>query len=401
MIRFVQIHSLTSYPSALINRDDAGFAKRIPFGGVSRTRISSQCLKRHWRLFRGDHSLLDIQIPMSVRSRKSFEKFVAAPLRDSGIDPEIVETVVIRMMSAILGESEAKKKKKTKEDMLLESSQITVLGHKELNYFKEEASRLINDYDRSDKNETLEKFVDSRLSAKDFKKNLQALKTGAGLDAAMFGRMVTSDIMARVDSAVHVAHAFTVHQESSEADYFTACDDLLGSGEEKELGAGHINSTELTSGLFYGYTVIDVPQLVSNLEGVDPKDFLTADRSVAAEIVKRFIAITATVSPGAKVGSTAPYSYASMILAECGNSQPRTLSNAFLEPVSFSGSVLQNTYLALTKHLGEFNSMYSFYKSEARLAGINVPKSLMETLNVTYPCSVDELGRWVSGMIMG
>ncbi|MBN1880443.1 type I-E CRISPR-associated protein Cas7/Cse4/CasC [bacterium] len=401
MVRFIQIHSLTSFPSALLNRDDAGFAKRIPFGGVSRTRISSQCLKRHWRLFRGDHSLADIQIPMSIRSRRSFEKFVAAPLRDSGFEPEIVETVVIRMMNAILGESESKKKKKSKEETSLESSQITVLGSKELSYFKNEAARLINEYLASDKAEPFEKYIDKCLNSKDIKKNLQALKTGAGLDAAMFGRMVTSDILARVDAAVHVAHAFTVHQEASEADYFTACDDLMGSDDEKELGAGHINSTELTSGLFYGYSVIDIPQLVSNLEGVDPREFAEADRSVAAEIVKRFIAISATVSPGAKVGSTAPYNYASMMFVECGNSQPRSLANAFLNPVSFSGSILQNTYTALAEYLGEFKSMYPLYKMECLLAGIHLPKSLLDVLNLNHAYSIDELTQWASGKIMG
>ena len=41
-MRFLQIHTLTSYAAALLNRDDAGLAKRLPYGGVSRTRISSQ-----------------------------------------------------------------------------------------------------------------------------------------------------------------------------------------------------------------------------------------------------------------------------------------------------------------------------------------------------------------------
>ena len=43
--RFLQIHTLHSYPAALLNRDDSGRAKRMPFGGAVRTRISSQCLK--------------------------------------------------------------------------------------------------------------------------------------------------------------------------------------------------------------------------------------------------------------------------------------------------------------------------------------------------------------------
>ncbi|MCV5263720.1 type I-E CRISPR-associated protein Cas7/Cse4/CasC, partial [Escherichia coli] len=46
---FLQIHTLTAYPASLLNRDDAGLAKRIPFGNATRLRVSSQCLKRHWR----------------------------------------------------------------------------------------------------------------------------------------------------------------------------------------------------------------------------------------------------------------------------------------------------------------------------------------------------------------
>ena len=70
--RFLQIHTLTSYPAALLNRDDAGFAKRIPFGGSTRTRISSQCLKRHWRTFKGEYSLESLErTQMSIRSRKT------------------------------------------------------------------------------------------------------------------------------------------------------------------------------------------------------------------------------------------------------------------------------------------------------------------------------------------
>jgi CRISPR system Cascade subunit CasC len=47
--RFIQIHTLTSWSAVLLNRDDAGMAKRLPYGGAQRLRVSSQCLKRHWR----------------------------------------------------------------------------------------------------------------------------------------------------------------------------------------------------------------------------------------------------------------------------------------------------------------------------------------------------------------
>ena len=47
----------------------------------------------------------------------------------------------------------------------------------------------------------------------------------------LFGRMVTSDPAASTEAAIHVAHAFTVHAEQAETDYFTVVDDLSeGSG---------------------------------------------------------------------------------------------------------------------------------------------------------------------------
>ena len=56
-VRFLQIHSLHGYSAALLNRDDSGLAKRITYGGRVRTRVSSQCLKRHWRMADDVHAL--------------------------------------------------------------------------------------------------------------------------------------------------------------------------------------------------------------------------------------------------------------------------------------------------------------------------------------------------------
>ena len=55
--RFLQIHTLHSYPAALLNRDFSGLAKRMTYGGATRTRISSQCLKRHWRTVQDEFSI--------------------------------------------------------------------------------------------------------------------------------------------------------------------------------------------------------------------------------------------------------------------------------------------------------------------------------------------------------
>ena len=49
MSTFVQLHLLTSYPPACLNRDDLNRPKTAVMGGVQRLRVSSQSLKRAWR----------------------------------------------------------------------------------------------------------------------------------------------------------------------------------------------------------------------------------------------------------------------------------------------------------------------------------------------------------------
>jgi CRISPR system Cascade subunit CasC len=375
--RFVQIHFLTSYPASLLNRDDVGFAKRIPFGGVTRTRISSQCLKRHWRTFNGEHalsSLLAADESMSIRSRLTFDRYVITPLiQEHKVDAAVARAVTLAIMAEVLGKSEKAKKeasqegaeekkgKKSKEpdskEQSVETAQVTVLGRPEVDYLLAQARAICAEKPELDDKGKLTKEWQKKLavSLKQRKENLRVLGKAAGLDAALFGRMVTSDILARGDSAVHVAHPMTVHKEATETDYFSAVDDLLPAGE---LGAGHINTSELTSGLYYGYVVVDVPLLVSNLEGCEQKDWAKTDRTLAGNIIERLIHLAATVSPGAKLGATAPYAYANLVAVETGKAQPRTLANAFLVPVREQPNLVENAYRAMAEHIRELDAVY-------------------------------------------
>ena len=49
MSRFLQLHLLTFFPPANLNRDDTGRPKTAIVGGATRLRLSSQALKRAWR----------------------------------------------------------------------------------------------------------------------------------------------------------------------------------------------------------------------------------------------------------------------------------------------------------------------------------------------------------------
>lgn len=395
--RFLQLHLLTSYPAALLNRDDAGFAKRLPFGGTTRTRISSQCLKRHWRTHEGEFSLKNLGVDMAVRSRLTFQKYIYEPLLADGVSEALAQAITRELMAMVLGKS-PKAKGKGEEEVSLQTNQITVFGRPELEWLLAEGRAIAAE--NPDPKKVGEAF--KNRFGKDGKRNIEALaKAASGLDAALFGRMVTSDILARGDAAVHVAHAFTVHAEHSESDYFSAVDDLLQ--EEAGLGSGHINSTELTSGLYYTYLVVDLPLLVSNLEGCQRSEWESADRTLAARVLESLIQIVATVSPGAKLGSTAPHAYAHMVLAEMGNAQPRTLANAFLSAVKTSANapaLLENTYRALGEHLSELDRMYG-RRSSRKLAAIGPVEGLVHAVGVEEVVSLHTLANWVAQEVQG
>lgn len=398
---FVQIHALTSYPASLLNRDDVGFAKRIPFGGTVRTRISSQCLKRHWRNATGKHSLTALDVPKTVRSRLTFDVHICQPLIAEGLAEDVVIDVAEALMNEVLGQSEKAKKKADDADKsertVLKTSQITVLGQPEVAYLKDLVREICQQVTEPKK--AADEFkVAWKAKGKEAKKNLQALRHASGLSAAMFGRMVTSDMLARGDAAVHVAHAFTVHEEASESDYFSAIDDLLGLDGEEALGSGHIGNVELTSGLYYSYVVVDVGLLVSNLTGCEQPDWQKEDPHLAAEVTRRLVHLVATVSPGAKLGSTAPYSYAQLVLLEAGEAQPRSLANAFLKPVR-DRDLLQKSFDALATHAAEIDRMYG--DPPSRFLSAMGPSDAFEHALKLHTQPLTDASAWLASQLGG
>ncbi len=304
--RFLQIHTLNSYTAALLNRDDSGLAKRLPYGNALRTRISSQCLKRHWRIVEDPHALSVIDgAEAAYRSRELVTRKVIDPLRER-FPKEVVNVLEPEFQMAVYGDKGTTK----------ESRQTLLLGKPELDWLAKQAETLA----RNAKGDVDAAKVQVKEWKKDFKANIKAMRDvttlPAGLVSALFGRMITSDPGANITAPIHVAHSFTVHEEEQENDYFTAVDDLAG----EEPGADTIQDTEITSGLFYGYAVVDLPGLLSNLGG---------DAKLAGQVLHNLIYLIAEVSPGAKLGSTAPYGRASFMLLEAGDRQPRSLAEAY------------------------------------------------------------------------
>lgn len=339
---FLQIHSLVSYPASLLNRDDAGLAKRIPFGDATRLRVSSQCLKRHWR-----QALVPQlpNLPDGLRSRSFFTRAVLPRLTADGIPEERARALLQTLVNALI---------KGGVDQSGDMSQPVLFGLQEADYFVEIIRQA---HSEAPDDSAAVKRLAERLKSKEEKKNLEAMaKSAAGLTAALFGRMVTSDLLARVDAPVHVAHAFTVHAAETELDYFTVVDDL---NRDDETGTAHLNHSELGAGVYYCYVVVDVPLLVSNLAGAQPTDWRKHDPSTARKVLEALIRAIATRTPGAKLGSTAPYAYADLVLLEAGRQPPRALANAFLDAVpTRAGNVTQQAAERMAANLQRVDSMY-------------------------------------------
>ncbi len=383
--RFLQIHTLHSYPAALLNRDDSGLAKRMPFGGATRTRVSSQCLKRHWRMADDEFSVANIQGSQdAVRSREIVTRRIMQPLRETGqYSDEFLNGVEEEFQKGVYGSSGTTRS----------GRQPLLLGLPEVEYLQAHAKAICEahagDLDAAVEAAT-QLFSDRR--ANDHRDNFRAFRQSAslpgGLIGALFGRMVTSDPAANIEAAVHVAHAFTVHQEESESDYFSVVDDLQPADEDP--GADHIGDVELTAGIFYGYVVVDVPGLVSNLTGCEATDSQGADRELAAKVVEHLIHLIATVSPGAKLGSTAPYEYANLMLIEAGSRQPRSLANAFRAPVK---AQIADATDAISCHLSKLDDAYG--PREARgvvsLDDCDIPNAERRNL--------DDLASWAADAV--
>lgn len=345
---FLQIHTLTSYPASLLNRDDAGLAKRIPFGDATRLRVSSQCLKRHWREAMQRH----LDLPQATRSREFFSRIVFPRLVQEHRVPEeqardLTAHLVKKLISGGIDKNDP-----------LSMNQPALFGKPEADYFV----ALLAECAASSDEKQARACLDERLKAgkKNFKAMLKAAGYGnlySGFEGAMFGRFVTSDILARTDAAVHVAHAFTVHPIDTEMDYFTVVDDL---NRDEETGAAHAGDMELGAGLYYGYVVVDVPLLVSNFTGCDARDWQNQDHADVRRALEALIEAITTVSPGAKLGSTAPYARAELVLFEAGNGQPRTLANAYLRAVQTrtGDDPMRQAIAALGDYLQSLDAMY-------------------------------------------
>ena len=333
---FINFHVLISHSPSCLNRDDMNMQKTAIFGGQRRVRISSQSLKRAMR--KSDYYREKLGQP-SIRTRelgKLQEKLLAE------LGERYPEEVVIQALEWISG-------KEGLAEASVKEVAVAPWAVEEVAWYCEQIQQAGEDADKKKLQKQIEKNAASLRAALD-----------SAVDIALSGRMATSGLMTNVDGALAVAHAITTHPVDSDIDWFTAVDDLVeeekqqrkvgDTGEGKgEQGAGHLNSQEFSSGVFYRYASLNIRQLQENLGG--------ASRDQALEIAKHVLHMLATVVPTAKNQSTAPFNLADFAMVSFSD-QPVSLANAFERPVSEQGGFLAPSIDALKDYWRKIHQGY-------------------------------------------
>ncbi|RAI42740.1 type I-E CRISPR-associated protein Cas7/Cse4/CasC [Rhodoplanes roseus] len=312
--RFLQLHLLTFYPPANLNRDDTGRPKSAVIGGEARLRVSSQALKRAWRT--SDVFAKKLDGHRGERTQR-LGAVLEAHLLSKGTSAGDARAIA-REIAGAFG-----KVKSEKDDNPTYTEQLAFVSP------EERAAAIAFSEARAAKTK----------DAPDKKALVLALlrKTDTAADIAMFGRMLADAPEFNREAAVAVSHAFTTHRVAIEDDYYTAVDDLKRPSED--AGAGFVGEAGFGSGVFYLYICVDRELLGRNLDG---------NAALTGTAIEALLEAAAQVGPSGKRASYASFARTSFILVEKGDAAPRTLAAAFVRPIGAERGV--NDYLAASVH---------------------------------------------------
>lgn len=342
MKKFLQIHMLTSYPPANLNRDDLGRPKTAVVGGTNRLRISSQSLKRAWRtssVFQEKLGEIKVCGTTGIRTKRFgediYKKFIEGGIKEK--NAKDWARLIAGQFGKLKGENE-------KHPECLYIEQLAFISPEEQKAVFELADRCIKN-----KKEPVDD-------------DLKVLRhENSAADLALFGRMLASAPDFNLEAAVQVSHAISVQKVDIEDDFFTAVDDL-NKGEE-ELGAAHMGDVEFASGIFYLYINIDRELLFENLKGAGKNS-----KELWASTIQGVVEAAAKVAPTGKQNTFASRAYAHYIMAELGSQQPRSLSLAYVKPVY--GDMLDKAISAIEETKEKMNNAYGNCTDESKVMDV-------------------------------
>ncbi|MFE6662599.1 type I-E CRISPR-associated protein Cas7/Cse4/CasC [Streptomyces sp. NPDC057697] len=304
---YIDVHVVQTVPPANLNRDDQGNPKEAIYGGVRRSRVSSQAWKRASR----QH--FDAQAPepdRATRTKRIAQELTNRIARKTGLGQDESARLSAALL-ARLGLSQGKKAGDTAYLLFYGNAQLEAVA----DLLTDRAADLAALEEKA-----LTEAVKELPVAEHF-------RTGHPVGVALFGRMVADIPKLNVDAAVQVAHAISTHETQLEFDYFTAVDDQ---NERDETGAGMIGTIGFNSATLYRYATVGFAQLADNLGG---------DTEAALDALDRFVDSFTLSAPTGYQNSFAHRTRPSLVAVVVRTDQPVNLVSAFEEPVAAEAGI--------------------------------------------------------------
>jgi CRISPR system Cascade subunit CasC len=341
----VETHIIQNFAPSCLNRDDTNMPKDCEFGGFTRARISSQCLKRSIRT--SNVFSENVQTAIGMRSRL-IPTEVVDRLVKAGRSEEKSKEIVSSFIPEVLGKIN---KESMKSDALVyvsEDEVAQIVDIIQANWEKlANAPTVVGDVGGARKGKKKEAKSELQSLCADLVKECKLGKISP--DIALFGRMMAERPGLNVEGAVQVAHAISTNKVNSEIDFYTAVDDL---SSDDEMGAGMMGTIAFNSACFYRYSTVDLDLLIGNLGG---------DRLTALKAVEAFIKASIVAVPSGKQNSMAAHNPPSLVMVTVRSGHPMSLTNAFVRPVFVGGSdgdMIGESIRRLDRYLSDVLSTY-------------------------------------------
>ena len=342
-MKLIELHILQSFPVSCLNRDDVGAPKSATFGGVSRARLSSQCLKRAIREYAEDHALPGARF--TGQRTKRLAEWIAEELTKQHKQEA---ARALEMGCAIAGALNKK------EGSALESAspEMEALFYASPMQVKELAKLAIKEWG-SDK-----KIAGAKDS---FRSKCQQIGVFDAADIALFGRMVAADPSLTLEGAAMFSHALSTHKTDNDLDFFSALDDRR---DRNEPGAAHIDTSQFNSAVYYRYAAVNLDLLF------DTKHLERLSTEERKAVIAAFIKATVMAVPGARKNSMNGFVEPGFVLGSYkAAGQPIQLINAFEPPVKSKDGILSASLRELLLHRKNLNEVFEINETAVASTG--------------------------------
>lgn len=285
---FLDVHAIQTVPPSNINRDDTGSPKTAQYGGVTRSRVSSQSWKKAIRQYFLEHGGMN---NVGIRSLE-IVRYIAEKIVD--IDKSIAQEIAMDLAEKTLNlAGVSTKDKKAKALFFISSKQA-------------------------------DKLAQAAIEGEKSKTELQdLLKNDPAIDISLFGRMVADDPKLNEDASSQVAHAISTHEIQTEFDFFTATDDFSSAND---AGAGMLGTIEYNSSTLYRYANVAVHEFGRQI----------GDQTLVVNALKLFVEAFVKSMPTGKINTFANQTLPQALLICLRRDRPISLVSAYEQPIRSS-----------------------------------------------------------------